>query len=661
MSTPVVVVTIYSMLRIDRPTQVDGAIAFADDEHDGRYFVVATEPHLASRPDGTAALELIKWRDGAGGSGGILTAAVDLAPPPAALAALRAQLGPNATLEPPQWTEGTATLLVPGVAGAAKQQVPLSLFGFGAAQFNYAVDAPTATVLEAALRDGKMLLQADFTPRALGRLSSGRMHIVVHSGPVAAAWPNAATLTGTERVAALAAAGAVDVQILDPPHGGAEGSDQLMKWGWSFVDALLPRGTDEVPMVSDRDILIEGRTVLACPLTATGTVLGFDPVRDHDFVTELDLGDPLFKILDVAVRVNALFVDDGIAAVTIHLSYGGQTTTLDFTEPAQELHARYRWDDALRDTYSYRTVVHFTASAQPLELPAQQGEGRDLTVNLDDVGRLIVDISTLDVDWTDLAQVVVTIDSGDGPIPRTSESVRLTPDIRGARYVRRAPGTFDGAWRYSVDYVFSDGRRIHHDPVPGFGHQIAVADPYPDRLRVELAVADGFDGIASHTVEVRYGGRLRTVVLDTAHPTGSVGFGIDDPTSRTYEWRVTTRFVDGTIMSTTDVTADSPLLAVRRPPSDSLDVRIVADLLDPAVVKLVRITVRHPGPGGAEVTESRALTPGGPDAVIAIPVNGAEKPEYTLSTTVYHVDGTHAEAPSRTCSDAAIVLPPQGM
>ncbi len=651
----------YPMLRIDRPTQVNGAIAFADDEHDGQFFVVATEPHLASRPDGTAALGLIKWRDGAGGAGGILTATVDLTPPATALAALHSQLGPEAILGPPQWTEGTATLLVPGVAGAAMQQVPVSLFGFAAAQFSYAVDAPTATILEAALLDGKMLLQADFTPRALGRLSSGRMHIVVHSGPVTTAWPSAAKLTGKERLAALASAGAVDVQILDPPQGGAEVSDQLMTWGWSFVDALLPPGTDQVPVVADRDILIEGRTVLACPLTATGTVLGFEPARDHDFVTELDLGDPLFKILDVAVRVNALFADDGIAAVTIHLSYGGQTTTFDFTEPGQELHARYRWDDALRESYSYRTVVHFTASAQPLELPAQQADSRDLTVNLDDVGRLIVDISTLDVDWTDIAQVVVTIDSGGGPIPQTSESVRLTSDIRGARYERRAPGSFDGAWRYSIDYVFSDGRRIHHDPVGGFGHQIAVADPYPGRVRIELAVVDGFDGITSHTVEVRYGDRLRTVVLDAAHPSATVSFGTDDPTSRGYCWRVTTRFVDGTVTATAETTADSRSLAIRRPASDSLDVRIVADLLDPTVVKLVRINVRHPGPDGAEVTDSRALTPGGPDAVIAIPVGGAEKPEYTLSTIVYHVDGTRTEAPPRTSSDAAIVLPPQGI
>lgn len=649
------------MLRIDRPTEVDDAIAFADDEHDGRYYVVATEPRLALRPDGTAALDLIKWRDGSGGSGGILTATVDLAPPPAAIEALRATLGPQAALGPPQWTDGTATLLVPGLAGAAIQRVPMSLFGYGAAQFNYAVDAPTATVVEAALRDGKMLLQADFLPHALGRLSSGRMRIVVHSGPVGAAWPTAGDLTGQDRLTALASAGAVEVQILDPPQGGSAVADQLTKWGWSLVDSMLPRGAQPAPAVSDRDILIEGRTVLACPLTATGTVLGFDPVRDHDFVTELDLGDPLFKILDVALRVNALFVADDIAAVTVHLSYGGQTTTFDFTEPGQQMHARYHWDDALGGAYSYRTVVHFKATTQPLELPARQSDSRELTVNLDDVGRLTVDVSTLDVDWTDVAQAVVTIESGGGPIPPTSEPVRLTTDVRGARYERRAPGSFDGAWRYSVDYVFSDGRRIHHDPAPGFGHQIAVPDPYPDRLRIDLAVADGFDGIDSHTVELRYGGRLRTVVLDAAHPSATVSFGTDDPTDRTYRRRVTTRFANGTVAAAAEVVADSRLLAIHRPRAESLDLRIAADLLDPAIVKLVRISVTHPGPGGADVTDARALSPGGPDAVISIPLNGAEKPWYTVSTTVYRVDGTRAEAGPRTSSDAAIVLPPQGI
>lgn len=649
------------MLRIDRTTEVDGAIAFADDEHDGQYYVLATEPRLASRPDGTAALDLIKWRDGSGGAGGIVTASVDLAPPANAIAALRAKLGPQVVLAPPQWTDGTATLVVPGVVGAATQQVPMSLFGYGAAQFSYAVDAPTATVLEAALRDGKMLLQADFLPHALGRLGSGRIRIVVHKGPVAAAWPTAGNLTGQDRLNALAAAGAVEVQILDPPQGGSEVADQLTKWGWSFVDSMLPRGAEPAAAPSDCDILIEGRTVLACPLTATGTVLGFDPARDHDFVTELDLGDPFFKILDVAVRVNALFADDDIAAVTIHLSYGGQTTSFVFTDPDQQMHARFHSDDALSGTYSYRTVVQFRAVAQPLELPPRQGDSRELTVNLDDVGRLIVDISTLDVDWTDLAQAVVTIESGGGPIPQTSEPVRLTPDVRGARYERRAPGSFDGTWQYSVDYVFSDGRRIHHDPAPGFGHQITVADPYPDRLRVGVAVADGFDGITSHTVELRYGGRLRTVVLDAAHPSATIGFGTDDPTDRAYRYRVTTRFADGTVAAVPEVDADSRLLAVHRPRPDSLDVRIAADLLDPAVVKLVRISVTHPGPGGTAVTDARALTPGGPEAVVSIPLNGGAKPEYTVTTTVYHVDGTRTESGPRSYSDAAIVLPPEGI
>src|SRR5690349_12205128 len=123
------------MLRIDRPLQVDGAVAFADDEQAGRYYVVATEPQLALRPDGTAALDLIKYRYPGGAQGGILELRVDLTPTALALEALRGHPEVSA-LVAPQWTDGQATALVPGVGGAQIQQVPMALNGFGEAQFS---------------------------------------------------------------------------------------------------------------------------------------------------------------------------------------------------------------------------------------------------------------------------------------------------------------------------------------------------------------------------------------------------------------------------------------------------------------------------------------------------------------------------------------------
>jgi hypothetical protein len=514
--------------------------------------------------------------------------------------------------------------------------------------------------VEAALKAGKMPLQADLMPHVLGRLSSGRMRIVLHATAVADGWPTISGLTDEARYNALHAAGAADVQILDPPQGGSEVADQLIKWGWSFVDSLLPRDL-QGPAFVDRDIIIEGRTVLPCPLTTTGTVVGFDPARDHDFVTEVDLGNPIFPILDITTRTNALFAEDNIDAVLVDISYAGDTHTFTFTDADQEMHARFHWKPAQRDTYSYSTSVQFVAAAQRLILPPKQSNAHQLTVNLDDIGRLTVDVSALAVDWSDLAEIVVTVESGGVQIPLTSEPIQLTPDIRGARYERRAPGSFDGGWRYSVDYVFNDGRRIHHDPAPGFGHQIIIDDPYPQRLRVDINTYGGFDGITSHTVEVHYEGRMRTVVLDAAHPSASVSFGTDSLDDTKYQWRCVTSYADGHHVTTPDAVTDDRVLLVGPPRSESLDVRIAADLLDPAVVKLVKVSVTHRRADGSEDTQARALAPGAPDAVIAIPLADGDQPTYTVRTTVFRVDGSRAESGPTDSSDPAIVLPPHGV
>ncbi|MFG1935165.1 hypothetical protein ACGFK1_31640 [Mycobacterium sp. NPDC048908] len=648
------------MLRIDRPLQVDGAVAFADDEQAGRYYVVATEPQLALRPDGTAALDLIKYRYPGGDQGGILELRVDLTPTALALEALRRHPEVSA-LVAPQWTDGQATALVPGVGGAQIQQVPMALNGFGEAQFSIAVDAATATVLETALRTGRSPVQVTMSPHVLGRVSSGRMHIFVHGGVAGTTWPNVSGLSGDDRHEALASAGAAGVEMLAAPDGGSAVADQLMRWGWSFVDSLLPADGHPASIIPDKDVIIEGRTVLGCPLTATGTVTGFDSARDHGFVSEADLSAPIMPILDLTVRTNAAFAEDGIAAVLVDISYAGETQTLTFTTSEEELHARFRWTAAHRDTYSYRATIQFAASANRITLPARQSDAHQLTISLDDVGRLTVDVSALAVDWTDLDEIVVTIFSGGGQIPATSEPVRLTGEQRGARYQRLAPGSFADGWSYALDYVFQRGNRIHRGPVPGFGHQLEIDDPYPRYLQIDVHAYTVDDTVRNTTVELRYHDRVRTLVLDAAAPRALARFGTDDPADDEYSWRAVTTYVDGHQQSTPQTTTRDRMLIVAPQRSANLTVRIAADLLDPAVVKLVRINLVHRKSDGTDLVQARALTPGAAETEVNIPISNGEDPSYALTTTVFRVDGTRAEAGPTVSSATAIVLPAQGI
>jgi len=648
------------MLRIDRPVQVDGAVAFADDEQAGRYYAAATQPRLALRPDGTAAIDLIKYRYPGGDQGGILELRVDLTPTASALQALRAHTGAT-ELVAPQWTDGQATLVVPSVGGAQTQQAPMSLTGFGEAQFSCAVDAATATVLETAVKTGELPVQVTMAPHVLGRLSSGRMHIFVHAGAAASAWPAVSALSGDARHDALASAGAAGVEILDAPDGGSAVADQLTRWGWSFVDSLLPADSHGVPVVPDKDVIIEGRTVLACPLTTTGTVTGFDPVRDHDCVSEADLSAPIMPILDLTVRTNAAFTEDGIAAVLVDISYAGQTQTLTFTARDQELHARFRWTAAHRDSYSYRTSIQFAASANRITLPAKQSDAHQLTINLDDVGRLTVDISALAIDWTDLDEVVATISSGGDQIPSASEPVRLTGQQRGARYQRHAPGSFAGGWSYTLDYVFTRGNRIHRDQVPGFGHQLEIDDPYPQYLQIDVRAYGADDTVRSTAVELHYHDQVRTLVLSAATPRALARFGTDNAADNEYTWRAVTTYVDGHQEATPQVATTVRTLVVAPQRSANLKVRIAADLLDPAVVKLVRINLAHRKSDGTDLVEARALAPGAAEAEVNIPINNGEDPSYTITTTVFRVDGTRTEAAPIVSSATAIVLPAQGI
>ena len=146
------------MLRL--PAMANGGtwILYADHADPEIAYVLPDVPRVRRAPDGTALLSLLKLRDIAGATGGLLAVQTDLSltadEQAAAVDAYRSATGSSARLADPLWLSGTASLTVPGPQVTSMDAQP-ALTGTAAATFECGVTQDAAVVLAAGLGRGR--------------------------------------------------------------------------------------------------------------------------------------------------------------------------------------------------------------------------------------------------------------------------------------------------------------------------------------------------------------------------------------------------------------------------------------------------------------------------------------------------------------------------
>jgi hypothetical protein len=673
---------------------------FGDDELPHVFYAVPPRPRIRRGEDGIPILIFLKYRSLPLGKteadgGGLLQFQTELTLTEGESAAVRSELQHriqaggqqgDVELRSPIFIDGDAQLVTfqpssGGMIEAIEGSTHPSLHDILTASFNLGLSRDGAVLLWDQLRADPSPIAVRYRLSILARMPAGRMHIFLRAGALRDGWAAiAARPIGPDRQSAMASGGIAGVDVLDWPSSGSSADTlkaRLQEWGWHMLDAAAggiiaggaPPGAtpaDGPEVVADVDIVVDGRSAIVWTLSPQGNIGGLVRPEDAANFLEVDLTDPIFRHVRVETRCNADFERDGIAAVTVTLSYGAQRHDATFTQAGGVDAWEVIADPSLGQTYRYRSMVHFRNSSRTMELPEASSDLRNLLVSIDNAGWVRVEVTTT-ADWSRITQVQVHLayEDADRGVPREETTLVLTRAARSQHYERAIYAVADRPFGYAVTYLLASGATVARAQEKYRGGLLIIPDVFDRSMAVRLVAPAGFEAVASHVVELRYddvAGRVEaeTVAMTAERPTATWVVPLQSGMTEAYTYRATTTFRDGhSQQGGWNAGVGSSTVAIGEVPASLLRVLVVPDLVDFAAVKLVVAKLRHDPPAPAPSVQKQLVFQAGHTGSQewVVPLASGDTPDYTLELSYILADGSKRDRPGQTSTEPTVIVP----
>ncbi|WP_225830089.1 hypothetical protein [Streptomyces sp. NK08204] len=303
-------------------------------------------------------------------------------------------------------------------------------------------------------------------------------------------------------------------------------------------------------------------------------------------VIDVDLDDPFFRTLTVQLVGDVDFSALGLTSIAVSIRYGraedpGGVRSFDRLADAAAPHPEpvtFFLDSAADTTYAYRLEYHFAAESgwRGRELTVvREGTDDQYALSIDPhrfLGFLRVEIAPHDIDAQLVREtrVELTRKEPDGTELRDNRTVR--PTDPPSEWKVRTADPADLTYTYQLVHTMTDGSLITCDPVTTGATRLAVNDPYPGQLDIDLVPDWNPAAIRTVFVDLRYADpaagyqREQRIELDAAQTaTRRAWFALPDPRKREFSHRFTFVRADGTV-SATDYTATTDSLVLVRQP-----------------------------------------------------------------------------------------------
>ena len=384
-----------------------------------------------------------------------------------------------------------------------------------------------------------------------------------------------------------------------------------------------------------------------------------EPFKWEDYYVEVDLKDPFFQQLNVAIGVNADFDNLPLHSVEVHLDYH-EGKTHEIGEYAfrdantQEKFASYVENDNW--TYQYWYEVNYKGAAKKFTSKPEKVDDKILTVNVDDLGILDAEFEAGAIDWSQVNAAQIAFEYA-GRSTKVAETLVLTEKSPTASVVKPIFEPRDKAYVYTVTYEMADGREVKTSPQEATSGRTIVNDVFqtktiPIRVAGDLSFDDGDDpakvideillhvsftdgdGLAQET-DVAL--NAEQTFLDWKVPVVGAGDGIV-----AYSGHI--KHHDGTTVDIEETTPTTPTILVGDVVATKSLVTVVADLVDFTEVKLVKVGLTH-----GDHRQDFLFKPGGAtEATFELDSAKKDDIEYRWSATYYMTDGSRRAAQDTT-------------
>lgn len=393
-------------------------------------------------------------------------------------------------------------------------------------------------------------------------------------------------------------------------------------------------------------------------------------VKWADFAKTVDLNDPFFRQLTVNIRANADFEALPLDSIEVKLEYKQGTehavkeSSLRKPEDVDKF-TTFIANDSYKYTYSYQ--VNYKGASERFESKPVETDERFLTINVGDTGILLVEVSTGDLNFTQVKEAQVTLKYEDAghQIPPAEQVFRLDKDHTTHRWVQVIFHPKTEPVRYQVKYFMADGREFLTDWQSTLSPRIFINDPFSATRTVGVrGFGDFKDRIEAIFVDLKYVDekngytQSHSAALNAASTFFDWVFPVIDAAGGKLTYSANITFKDGTVQEIPETEAKKDTIML----GDVLltqPVQVMADLIDFATVKLVKVALRYKDEANG-IDESGDLVfkkeAAGPQTW-NFPYKDKAKKSFEWSAAYFMADGSSAKIAPSTTTEETLVLP----
>lgn len=381
------------------------------------------------------------------------------------------------------------------------------------------------------------------------------------------------------------------------------------------------------------------------------------PCKWEDYYTKVDLDDFL-RDLRVKMQVNAEFENLPIYNVEVKISYphgpNKKSKEFVFTKPDDVAEFEALVHQGIRK-FKYSYTVNYKGSSFKHQSKEVETDDTNLTINVDDLGILSLDIGPGDIDFEQVprAQVTVRYRGGKQPVEAKFNMTRETPTFQ-LRKIIGVPRT--EPIEYEVLYLLADGRQIRKSGSQQ-AKELYIDDPFTAQKTVSFRAAGDLENeIASITVEGHYSDvankheQKALITLSSEMSSFDWTFPVVDERQGTVTYAVTTVYADGTSKDEPEQTATRSTIIVGKK-LDALEVAVVPDLLNWDELKMVSVALSH----GSKRIDLR-FKPGDEEKNWKLPIANGEDPQYDAKITYFLLDNSRKVVTLDDATDLTLFL-----
>lgn len=338
------------------------------------------------------------------------------------------------------------------------------------------------------------------------------------------------------------------------------------------------------------------------------------PIKWSDYARVIDLDDPFFKQLRVNAGVNADFAGLPIHSVEVKLVYKGRPmANLVEGEPDGEVvlnspddigkFAAYVVEDDWKYKYSYQ--VNYRGESRQYQSPEIETNEGILTIGVDDVGILAVDVSAGDLNWTEIDRAAVTFTYADeaNGVPAIEEQFQLTQAAPAHRIERVIFQPVRNNYQYRVKYFMKGGMEYQGGTMQGRSQKLFINDVFDGRKTVAVRGVGDFAGrIQTVFVDLEYKdpannySQSKSQALTAASPFFEWTFPVINATAGQVTYKAMVAYKDGSSDSVPVTAAASSTILLPPVVEAFLEVQLVPDLIDWTQVRLARASLSYADP-----------------------------------------------------------------